>query len=67
LWDLREVSTAVMNSITPDCFALPVKQLKGMESVEKLDLSGSWDKGPLGMASGIVIAKLIEFNTVLKK
>ena len=51
----------VLTSINLDGFALPVKQLKGTELVESLDLSC---KG-LGVLSGIVIAKLIEVNRVL--
>ena len=50
-----------MTSIRLDGYALPVKQLKGTEPVQTLDLSS---KG-LGSVSGIVIAKLIEFNTAL--
>ena len=55
----------VMNTVTLDGygsgFPLPVKQLKGTEPVEALDFSS---KG-LGVASGIVIASLIEGNAVL--
>lgn len=40
---------------------LPVKQLKGTEPVETLDLSNK----SLGFVSGIAIAKLIEGNAVL--
>jgi len=58
--EMLKVNTA-MNSIKLDRNPLPVKQLKGTEPVQTLDLS---NKG-LGPASGIVIAKLIEFNTAL--
>jgi len=44
-----------------DGFALPIKQLKGTDPVDKLDLSS---KG-LWAASAIVIAKCIEVNGVL--
>ena len=60
-------ASAVMTSVAIDGQALPVKQLKGTEPVETLDLSGSSSKGRLGVTSGIVIAKLIEFNAVLIK
>ena len=46
-----------------DGFALPIKQLKGTEPVEKLDLSGK-HKG-LGVHSAIVVAKCIEINGAL--
>jgi len=60
--ELLKVSTA-MTSIMLDGYALPlpVKQLKGTEAVETLNLSNDC----LGPMSGIVIAKLIEFNTAL--
>ena len=44
-----------------DGFALPIKQLKGTESVDKLNFSGK----RLGVASAIVIAKCIEVNGAL--
>ena len=50
-----------MNTINLDGFDLPVKKLKGTEPVEELDFAS---KG-LGIASGIVIAKLIEGNATL--
>lgn len=63
--DALKSGTSVLKTITLDGygvgFPLPVKQLKGTEPVESLDLSL---KG-LGMLSGIVIAKLIEFNSVM--
>ena len=46
-----------------DGYALPIKKLKGTESVESLDLSG---KG-LRVASAIVIASLIRDNGSLTK
>lgn len=51
----------VMNSIDLDGSALPIKQLKGTEPVETLDLS----RKKLRFLSGIVIAALIEVNGVL--
>ena len=54
-----------MDTITLDGnypgFPLPVKQLKGTEPVETLNLS----RKKLGFLSGIVIAKLIKVNGVL--
>jgi hypothetical protein len=41
-----------------DGFALPVKELKGTDPVEMLDLSGK----NLGVASAVVIASLIGVN-----
>ena len=52
-----------VTQVNLDGFALPIKKLKGTEPVETLNLSR---KG-LGVLSAIVIAKLIEFNAVLKK
>ena len=46
-----------------DGYALPIKQLKGTEPVESLDLSGK----NLGVASAIVIASLISVNGSLTK
>ena len=46
-----------------DGYALPIKKLKGTESVESLDLSG---KG-LRVASAIVIASLIRDNGSLTR
>ena len=51
---------SAMITINLDGFALPVKQLKGTEPVASLDFSSK----RLGVASAIVIAKLIEFNSV---
>jgi Ran GTPase-activating protein (RanGAP) involved in mRNA processing and transport len=44
-----------------DGYALPIKKLKGTETVESLDLSGK----NLGVASAIVIALLISVNGAL--
>ena len=41
-----------------DGFALPVKKLKGTDTVETLDLSGK----NVGVASAVVIASLISVN-----
>ena len=46
-----------------DGFALPVKKLKGTDTVETLDLSGK----NLGVASAVVIASLISVNGGLTK
>ena len=46
-----------------DGFALPVKELKGTDPVEMLDLSGK----NLGVASAVVIASLIGVNGALTK
>ncbi len=45
-----------------DGHPLEIKQLKGTEPVETIDLS---NKG-LGVASAVVIASLISFNTVTR-
>ena len=45
-----------------DGYPLPIKQLRGKEPVEAIDLSG---KG-LSVASAIVIASLISSNTATK-
>ncbi len=52
-----------LTSLNLDGFVLPIKQLKGTERVDKLDLSGKYEK--LGAASAIVIAKCIEVNGAL--
>jgi hypothetical protein len=44
-----------------DGFALPVKKLKGTDTVETLDLSGKY----LGVASAVLIASLISVNGAL--
>ena len=45
-----------------DGIPLPIKQLKGEEHVEEIDLSGK----RLGVASAVVIASLIGSNTATK-
>ena len=52
-----------LSSVTLDRAALPIKQLKGTEPVESLDLA---DKG-LGHLDAIVIAQCIECNGSLKE
>ncbi len=45
-----------------DGHPLPVKELKGEEPVDSIDLSGK----ELGIASAVIIAGLIAVNTVTK-
>ena len=66
-----------LTSLNLDGFELPIKQLKGTDPVESLDLKGidavreldlAYGLGnsePLGVASAILIAKCIEANGVL--
>ena len=48
--------------ISVDGHPLPIKELKGEEMVESIDLSG---KG-LGVASAVIIASLTSLNKVTK-
>ena len=52
--------SALVHSL--DGIPLPIKQLKGEEHVEEIDLSGK----RLGVASAVVIASLIGSNTATK-
>ena len=52
---------ALRVQVNLDGYALPIKKLKGTESVESLDLSNK----RLGVASAIVIASLIGVNNAL--
>ena len=54
--------TSHLNVIALDEFPLPLKQLRGTDPAKAIDLSG---KG-LSVLSAIVIAKLLEFNSVVK-
>ena len=49
-----------------DDIPLPIKQLKGEEHVEEIDLSGKVYGKQLGVASAVVIASLICSNTATK-
>ena len=49
-----------------DGIPLPIKQLKGEEHVEEIDLSGKGYGQQLGRASAVVIASLIGSNTATK-
>ena len=53
--------TASVTEVNLDGFALPIKQLKGIEPVASLDFSGK----ALGVASAVVIASLIRDNASL--
>ena len=57
---LRSVCTSV-TEVNLDGYPLPIKQLKGTEPTESIDLSSRH----LGFVSAIVIASLIEGNAVL--
>ena len=54
---------ARLKKLNLDGFALPIRQLKGIEPIDELNLS---DKR-LGFASALVIAKCFEVNAVLTK
>ena len=49
-----------------DGIPLPIKQLKGEEHVEEIDLSGKGPGQRLGLASAVVIASLLGSNTATK-
>ena len=48
-----------------DGIPLPIKQLKGEEHVEEINLSGNY-RQKLGVNSAVVIASLIGSNTATK-
>ena len=54
---------ASVTEVNLDGFALPIKQLKGIETVASLDFSGQ----ALGIASAVVIASLIRDNASLTR
>ena len=49
-----------------DGIPLPIKQLKGEEHVEEIDLSGKGYGQQLCVASAVVIASIIGSNTATK-
>ena len=49
-----------------DGIPLPIKQLKGEEHVEEIDLSCKGYGQQLGVASAVVIASLLGLNTATK-
>ena len=53
--------SVLLKKLNLDGLELDIEQLKGIDPVESLDLSGK----RLEVASGIVIAKCLEFNAVL--
>ena len=58
---LVTVSEASLTEVNLDGYPLPIKQLKGSETVESINLSGQY----LGVASAVVIASLIQGNASL--
>jgi Ran GTPase-activating protein (RanGAP) involved in mRNA processing and transport len=61
LADALRVSAASLTQVNLDGYPLPVKQLKGSDTVESINLSGQY----LGVASAVVIASLIQGNASL--
>ena len=59
------VNTSVLQ-VNLDGYPLPIKQLKGTEIVESIDLSHTRSKC-LGVASVVVIASLIQGNGSLRR